>query len=63
VNSSQARPRFVPQLAVIAPWREWNIVSREDAIEYAAKHHVHAQYYLIRNDATGHWFKERLAAG
>jgi argininosuccinate synthase len=25
---------------VIAPWREWNIVSREDAIEYAAKHNV-----------------------
>jgi cardiolipin synthase len=28
----------------------------------AAKHHVHAQYYLIRNDATGAWFKERLIA-
>jgi argininosuccinate synthase len=25
---------------VIAPWREWSIVSREDAIEYAAQHHV-----------------------
>jgi argininosuccinate synthase len=25
---------------VIAPWREWDIVSREDAIEYAAKHNV-----------------------
>jgi cardiolipin synthase len=28
----------------------------------AAKHHVHAEYYLIRNDATGAWFKERLIA-
>jgi cardiolipin synthase len=28
----------------------------------AARHHVHAQYYLIRNDATGTWFRERLAA-
>src|SRR6202140_834333 len=28
------------QLPVIAPWREWNIVSREDAIRYAAKHNV-----------------------
>jgi cardiolipin synthase len=28
----------------------------------AAKHHVHAEYYLIRNDATGDWFKERLIA-
>src|SRR5215469_2213312 len=29
-----------PHLPVIAPWREWNIVSREDAIDYAAKHNV-----------------------
>ena len=28
----------------------------------AARHHVHAEYYLIRNDATGDWFKERLVA-
>jgi cardiolipin synthase len=28
----------------------------------AAEHHVHAQYYLIRNDATGAWFRDRLAA-
>ncbi len=26
---------LAPQLPVIAPWREWDIVSREDAIEYA----------------------------
>jgi argininosuccinate synthase len=31
---------LAPQLAVIAPWREWTIVSREDAIEYARAHHV-----------------------
>src|SRR5580704_18102218 len=31
---------LAPHLPVIAPWREWNIVSREDAIEYAAKHNV-----------------------
>jgi len=31
---------LAPQLQVIAPWREWDIVSREDAIEYAAKHKV-----------------------
>ncbi len=31
---------IAPHLNVIAPWREWDIVSREDAIEYAAKHHV-----------------------
>jgi cardiolipin synthase len=27
-----------------------------------ARHHVHAQYYLIRNDATGRWFRDRLIA-
>src|SRR5450755_4585209 len=31
---------LAPHLAVIAPWREWKIVSREDAIEYAAQHKV-----------------------
>jgi cardiolipin synthase len=28
----------------------------------AARHHVHAQFYLIRNDATGRWFRDRLVA-
>ncbi len=31
---------LAPHLPVIAPWREWDIVSREDALEYAAKHDV-----------------------
>ncbi|MEQ1831749.1 MAG: argininosuccinate synthase [Candidatus Eisenbacteria bacterium] len=31
---------LAPQLPVIAPWREWDIVSREDALEYAAAHGV-----------------------
>jgi len=31
---------LAPHLAVIAPWREWSINSREDALEYAAKHNV-----------------------
>jgi argininosuccinate synthase len=31
---------LAPHLTVIAPWREWDIVSREDAIEYAKKHNV-----------------------
>ncbi len=31
---------LAPHLQVIAPWREWDIVSREDALEYAAKHNV-----------------------
>lgn len=31
---------FAPDLPVIAPWREWDIRSREDAIEYAAAHGI-----------------------
>ncbi|XP_010536637.1 PREDICTED: argininosuccinate synthase, chloroplastic-like [Tarenaya hassleriana] len=29
-----------PELKVVAPWREWEIKGREDAIEYAKKHNV-----------------------
>jgi argininosuccinate synthase len=31
---------FAPDLPVIAPWREWDIRSREDALAYAAGHGV-----------------------
>jgi argininosuccinate synthase len=31
---------LAPHLPVIAPWREWDILSREDALDYAAKHNV-----------------------
>src|SRR6185312_8496055 len=31
---------LAPHLKVIAPWREWDIVSREDAIAYAKAHNV-----------------------
>lgn len=31
---------FAPDLTIIAPWREWNIKSREDAIEYAASRNI-----------------------
>ena len=31
---------LAPHLQVIAPWREWEIVSREDAIAYAQQHNV-----------------------
>jgi argininosuccinate synthase len=29
-----------PRLTIIAPWREWEIRSRQDALEYAARHKV-----------------------
>ncbi len=31
---------LAPELPVIAPWREWDLISREDCIEYAARHNV-----------------------
>jgi argininosuccinate synthase len=31
---------LAPELAVIAPWREWDIRSREQAIDYAEKHNI-----------------------
>jgi argininosuccinate synthase len=31
---------FAPDLPVIAPWREWDIRSREDAIAYAEAHNI-----------------------
>ncbi len=31
---------FAPELAIIAPWRIWNIKSREEEIEYAEAHHI-----------------------
>ncbi len=31
---------FAPDMPVIAPWREWNIKSREEEIEYAEAHDI-----------------------
>ena len=31
---------FVPDMPIIAPWREWNIKSREEEIAYAEAHNV-----------------------
>ena len=36
VRFELAYQALAPELAVIAPWREWSIVSREDAIDFAA---------------------------
>ena len=40
VRFELAYQALAPHLQVIAPWREWDIVSREDAIAYAQKHNV-----------------------
>ncbi|MGA2435718.1 MAG: argininosuccinate synthase [Bryobacteraceae bacterium] len=40
VRFELAYKALAPQLTVIAPWREWDIRSREDAIAYAAARNV-----------------------
>jgi len=40
VRFELAYKALAPHLQVIAPWREWDIVSREDAIAYAARRNV-----------------------
>jgi argininosuccinate synthase len=33
-----------PEVKVIAPWREWNLTSRETLLAYAAKHRIPVEY-------------------
>lgn len=40
VRFELAYKALAPHLKVIAPWREWDIRSREDAIDYAEKHGI-----------------------
>ena len=35
---------LAPELRIIAPWREWTISSREDAIAYAKAHHIPVEH-------------------
>ena len=40
VRFELAFKHFVPDMKIIAPWREWTIQSRDEEIEYAEAHHV-----------------------
>ena len=40
VRFELAFKHFVPDMKIIAPWREWDIQSREEEIDYAEAHHV-----------------------
>ena len=40
VRFELAFKHFVPDMKIIAPWREWTIQSREEEIEYAEAHNV-----------------------
>jgi argininosuccinate synthase len=40
VRFELAAKALAPELQIIAPWREWSIVSREEAIDYARAHNI-----------------------
>ena len=40
VRFELAIKRFAPDMKIIAPWREWNIKSRDEEIDFAEAHHV-----------------------
>ena len=40
VRFELAIKRFAPQMKIIAPWREWDIKSRDEEIDYAEAHNV-----------------------
>ena len=40
VRFELAIKHFAPEMAIIAPWREWDIKSREEEIEYAEAHNI-----------------------
>ena len=40
VRFELAIKRFAPNMPIIAPWREWNIKSRDEEIDYAEAHNV-----------------------
>jgi argininosuccinate synthase len=46
---------LAPQLKVIAPWRIWDIRSREDAIEYAQKHKINIGNISKKNIYSRDW--------
>ena len=37
-----------PDMAIIAPWREWDIKSRDEEIDYAEAHHIPCLLYTSR---------------
>ena len=40
VRFEMAIKRFAPEMKIIAPWREWDIKSRDEEIDYAEAHNV-----------------------
>ena len=43
VRFEHAYQALAPELKIIAPWREWDLKSREDCLDYAAAHGIHVE--------------------
>ena len=43
VRFEHAYQALAPELKVIAPWREWDLHSREDCLDYAAAHNIQVE--------------------
>ncbi len=42
---------LMPEVKVIAPWREWDLLSREKLLKYAAKHGIPVEYQRKKGGA------------
>ena len=42
---------LMPEVRIIAPWREWDLLSREKLLRYAAKHGIPVDYKKARGGA------------
>ena len=40
VRFEHAYQALAPEMKIIAPWREWTLKSREEALEYASRHNI-----------------------
>jgi len=40
VRFEHAYQALAPEMKIIAPWREWTLKSREEALDYAARHNI-----------------------
>ncbi|MEO6966210.1 MAG: argininosuccinate synthase [Acidobacteriaceae bacterium] len=48
VRFEHAYQALAPELAIIAPWREWNLKSREDCLDYAEAHGIQVEQSRVK---------------
>ena len=68
VRFELAYQSLAPELTIIAPWREWSITSREEAIDYAAERNIPVPVdeegaLLARPEPLAHLARGRAARG